>query len=509
MLTGTVEDRILTPALRALITELEHRHGRRRLELLADRAVRRAALASGDVAFREETAHVRSTAWQVSPMPEALLERRVELIGGATRSELITGLNAGAKSYIADLWNFTTADTWSMLRAHRSLERAARLDLAYLDPVLGRIRINPTTPTRLMVVPRPLYALEGALTNNGDPVPAAFFDLALFAQGSARVLAERQGGVWFYLRDVNGHLEARLWAQLFSSLEEHLGLERGTFRATVMIDSVSGALECDEILFELMHHAAGLSFDPQGYAADHIALFNGPDVPVLPDRERIGLNAPFLRALSLLLIGTGHRRGCHAIGAPAFVLPPLDQQKVKVAYLEMLADKEREAVDGHDGTIVVHAGTVNPAMMEFNKSMGRGNQLYYQRNDQIAPADLVRRPEGPVTVESLVDSIRTALRTLVQRHEGRGWVIQGGRLHDRTSLRLNLRLLWQWNHSRHGVITGSGLDVHRDLLRYLVQKEATKMFGESDEVTRRHADQAKAVLLELITGDAVPLEPMV
>jgi malate synthase len=509
MLTGTVEDRILTPALRALITELEHRHGKRRTDLLNDRAGRRSQLSEGHVAFREETAHVRSTEWKVSSPPEVLQERRVELIGGATRSELINGLNAGAKSYIADLWNFTAADTWSMLRAHRSLERAARLDLAYLDPVLGRIRVNPATTTRLMVVPRPLYALEGALTHDGDPVPACFFDLALFALTSARELAKRQGGVWFYLRDVQGHLEARFWAQVFTTLEEQLGLERGTFRVTVMIDTVAGALESDEILFELMHHTAGLSFDPQGYAADHVALFNGPETPVLPDREIIGLNAPFLRALSLLLIGTCHRRGCHAIGAPSFVLPPLDPMKVKASYLEMLADKEREAVDGHDGTIVVHSGTVTSAMMEFNKSMPRANQLNYLRHDTITPADLVRRPEGPITVDSLVGIIRTAMRALVQRHEGRGWVVQGGRLHDRTSLRLALRMLWQWSHSKHGVITATGLVVQKDLLRYLIQKETGKMFADADERTRQLAEQAKTQVMDLVNGDEVPLEPMV
>ena len=262
---------------------------------------------------------------------------------------------------------------------------------------------------------------------------------------------EKQGGVYLYLRDVHGHLEARLWAQLFDAVEELMELPRGTVRATVMIDSIAGALEADEILFELMHHAAGLSVDPQGYAADHIALFHGPDRAVLPDRETIVLNAPMLRALSLRIIGICHRRGCHAIGAPSFVLPPLVRERMKASYLEMLGDKEREAVDGFDGTIVVDGDSVNPAMVEFNKSMPRANQLYYLRNDDIRPTDLIQRPEGAITVDSLVGMIRTTLRFMVERDEGRGWVIQGGRKHDRSSLRLSLRLLWQWNHSSAGV----------------------------------------------------------
>lgn len=503
-----VQDRTLTPVVRTLIQELVHRFGKRRNELLAERGERRKHLAEGGVDHREETAHVRRTEWTVDPLPDALLERRVELIGGASRSELIHGLNSGAKTYIADLWNFTPNDTWNILRAHRSLERAAKLELACLDDQEGRVRVNPNTTTRLMVVPRPLMSMEAAILLDDEPVPAAFFDLAMMAHNCAQAWEQKQGGMFLVLRDVHSHLEARLWEQVFDLLEEQLGMDRGSIRATVMIDSINAALEADEILFELMHHAAGLSVDPQGYAADHIALFHGKDRPVLPDRETIVLNAPMLRALNLRIIGVCHRRGCHAIGAPSFVLPPLQRERLKASYLEMLGDKEREAVDGFDGTIVVDGDTVNPAMVEFNKSMPRANQLYYLRNDRIAPSDLVQRPEGVITVESLVGMIRTTLRYLVQRGEGRGWIIQGGRKHDRSSLRLCLRLLWQWTHSDAGVITATGLEIRDHLVRFLVRKESEKMFAESDELTRKQAARAVDHVLQLVLADEVPMEPM-
>lgn len=464
---------------------------------------------SGDVDHLPETAHVRSTEWRVDPLPEALLERRVELMGGATRSELIHGLNAGASSYIADLWNLTPGDARNIVRAHRALERAARLEICYLDPQEGRVRANTGTATRLMVVPRPLHVLESHVLDGDEPVPAAFFDLAMLTVHCAPALLKRQGGLYLVLRDVHGHQEARLWAQFFDLIEERLEWPRGSIRATVMIDSIASALEADEILFELMHHAAGLAIDPQGYAADHIALFSGPDMHVFPDREVIGLNAPFLRALSLNTIGLCHRRGCHAIGAPSFSLPPLEPHKVKADYLEMLADKEREATDGYDGTIVVHVSTVSAATAEFDKSMAQANQLHYQRADGIAPVDLVRRPEGDITVESLVGTIRTVLRMLVLRWQGNAWVVQGSRLHDRSSLRLALRLLWQWNHARQGTITATNLDIHEDLLRYLVKKEADKMFAQEDRRSKSLAAQAVALLMELACGAEVPLEPRI
>ncbi|MBL7941079.1 MAG: hypothetical protein JNL43_17115 [Flavobacteriales bacterium] len=500
-----MQDRLLPPAVRAMIEDLARRFEQRRIDLLAQRVARRQALMQGAVAPLSETENVRRADWTVDPIPESLLERRVELIGGASRSELITGLNAGAKSYIADLWNFTAQDTWSILRAHRSLAGASRLELAYLDTREGRVRVNPSTATRLMMAPRPLYVHEAALQVDGNPVSAALFDLGLFLLGCGTDLHARQGGIYLYLRDVQGHLEARLWARMIEDLEEALSLPRGAVRVTVMIDTIAGALEADEILFELMHHSAGLSLDPQGYAADHIALFNGPEQPVLPDRETIGLNAPFLRALSLSIIGICHRRRCHAMGAPSFVLPSLDHDRVKAEYLEMLADKEREAVDGHDGTLVVHEDMVNASMVEFNKSMPRAHQMNYQRTDNIQPSDLVRHPEGALTVDSLKSCLRTTLRSLMQREEGKGWVIQGGRVHDRSSVQLAMRTLWQWNHSKHGNITATNFPVTGDLIKFMLKKEADKMFEVSDPIIKKQVDRAMGYIIEQATGGTVPM----
>lgn len=496
---------MVTAEVNALIADLMGAYQGRLNDLLRLRTDRREKLSLGDVHWLEATATIRTSTWRVDPEPEALFERRVELIGGANRSELINGLNAGAKSYIADLWNFTAQDTWSMLRAHKSLNGAAKVDLAYLDDREGRVRINPNTSTRLMMTPRPLFVYEGAAEFNGSPVPAGIFDLAMATIGHGKAMIERQGGIYLYLRDVQGHLEARLWARLLEKVEELLSVERGTVRCTVMIDTIPGALEAEEILFELQHHSAGLSLDPQGYAADHIALFHGPDAPVLPDRETIGLNAPFLRALSLNTIGICHRRGCHAMGAPSFVLPSLDRSKTKTEYLEMLADKEREAIDGHDGTLVVHEDMVNASMVEFNKSMPRSHQMGYQRNDEIRPADLVRRPEGPITVESLKNILRTALRSLMMREQSKGWVIQGGRVHDRSSLLLAIRLLWQWNHSKQGNISATNLPVTIDLIKFMLKKEADKMFDASDPVIKRQMDRAMAYIVELADSEGVPM----
>ena len=485
----------LEPKVRELLDSLLQRFGQKRLDMLAGRQKRRDVLRGGDVARLEETVHIRRAEWTIDPLPAALLERRVELLGSTRRRDLIAGMNSGAKSYVADLENSPVDDLDATLKAHGHLRRAAQLKLTYIDESGTRFRVNPNTTTRLMLAPRPMVAEVPTLHG---PIPAAFLDLVLFSLNT-RELLHHQGGVCLYLRGVHDHQEARLWNDLFDAVEEHLHLERGSFRATVMIDTVNAALETDEILFELLHHSAGLSLDPQAYAADHITLFSAPDRAVMPDRESIGLNAHMLRSLSLHVIGTCHRRGAHAMGAPAYVLPPNDAVRSNLLYAEMLMDKEREAVDGHDGTLVGHPGLVNAAMTEFNKNMPKAHQFHYQRRDRIEPSDLVQRPEGAITVESLVDMIRTALRAIA----GNRNVDQGGRLHDRSSVRLAVALLWQWSQSEHGMITASGLDVHDDLVKYLVRKEARRLFGHD-----RSGVVASDRLCTLVFASEPPLDPL-
>jgi malate synthase len=498
------EDRLLTSELLKLVQDLTQRFGTRRKELLAVRADRRESFRKGAIDRAPETKHIRDAVWKVDPVPVELIERRTELIGGCTRQEIVQGMNCGAKSYVADLWNMSLCHPADVLRAHRNMERAVDNLLQYVDEHGDRIRVNPASTTRLFFVPRPLHVHESSVRAGGEAVPASFFDLAVYASYNAVKLRVRQGGVYLYLRGIAGHAEARLWKNTFEYLEEHFHLPRGTFRATVIMDSLAATVEADEILFELVHHSAGLAIDPQAFAADHIALFSAPDRPVLPDRERIGLNEHFLRSVSLLTIAVCHKRQAHAIGAPAFILPPDEKGKTGAGYLEMIADKEREAVDGHDGTLVAHPGLVNPAMMEFNKSMPKAHQMYYERPDTITTPDLIVRPEGPITTNGLLGAVRTVLAALALRTSGLAVVEEGGRTHDRSSVLLSTLLLWSWTQSRFGIVTDTGLEIHEELMSFLIRKEGTKLFAKGDAARKEAGQRAVEMLTASVLAQEVP-----
>lgn len=53
----------------------------------------------------------------------------------------------------------------------------------------------------------------------------------------------------------------------------------------------------------------------------------------------------------------------------------------------------------------------------------------------------------------------------------------------------------------------TGLEIHGELIGYLLRKESEKLFAEGDDRTKALAKQAVQLTLDLVLGDAVPLEP--
>jgi malate synthase len=65
-------------------------------------------------------------------------------------------------------------------------------------------------------------------------------DFGFYVFHNARALLERGGGPYVYLPKIESHREARLWNDVFNLAEDHLGLQRGTVKATVPDRAASG-----------------------------------------------------------------------------------------------------------------------------------------------------------------------------------------------------------------------------------------------------------------------------
>src|SRR5665811_696688 len=128
-------------------------------------------------------------------------------------------------------------------------------------------------------------------------------------------------GPYFYLPKLENHLEARLWNDIFCFAQDELGIPRGSIRATVLIETILAAFEMDEILYELREHSAGLNCGRWDYIFSYIKKFSKDPLAVLPDRARVTMTTPFLRAYSKLVIQTCHHRNAPAIGGMSAFIP--------------------------------------------------------------------------------------------------------------------------------------------------------------------------------------------
>ena len=121
--------------------------------------------------------------------------------------------------------------------------------------------------------PRGWHLVERHLLVDGEPVAGGLLDFGLYVFHNARELLERGAGPYFYLPKMESHREARLWNDVFDLAEEQLGLERGTIKATVLIETLPAAFEMDEILYELREHSAGLNAGRWDYIFSAIKRF--------------------------------------------------------------------------------------------------------------------------------------------------------------------------------------------------------------------------------------------
>jgi len=497
-------DSVLTPAAMAFLSELTARFGARVAELLAAREQRQARLDAGELPdFLPQTRAVRDGDWKVAPIPPDLQDRRVEITGPTDRKMIINALNSGAKVFMADCEDSLSPGWDNVVRGQANLRDAVARRIDFVSPEGKAYRLIET-PAVLFVRPRGWHLYEKHLTLAGVPVPGAFVDFGLYLFHNHAELAARGTGPYFYLPKLEGHREARLWAEVFDFAERRLGLSHGTIRCTVLIETVLAAFEMDEILHELRDHIVALNCGRWDYIFSFIKKFaRRPDF-VLPDRQQVTMTTHFLRSYSLLCIQTCHRRGAFAMGGMAAQIPiKNDPAANEAALAKVRADKEREAGDGHDGTWVAHPALVPIAMEVFDRLMPTPNQLHRLRQDvRVAAADLLQIPQGTITEAGLRNNVSVALQYLAAWLSGNGCVPIYNLMEDAATAEISRAQIWQWIRHPTGVLT-DGRKVTVAMFRQMLAEEQRRLAAELGEAAWQRGNflRAGALLDEITTSE--------
>ena len=479
-------DEILTDEALAFVADLQREFGGRRDELLEARAERQTRLDEGELpAFLEATRSVRETDWKVAPAPPNLRDRRVEITGPTDRKMVINALNSGARCFMGDFED-ANAPTWSnMVEGQVNLADAVRRTIELIGPD-GRGYRLADRPATLLVRPRGWHLPERHLLVDGRPVSGSLFDFGLAFVHNAHEQLGRGTGPYFYLPKLEGHLEARLWNDVFVWSQDRLGIARGTIRATVLIETILAAFEMDEILNELREHSAGLNAGRWDYIFSMIKKFRRRPELVLPDRVQITMTVPFMRAYTELLVRTCHRRGAHAMGGMAAYIPSRrDPEANELALAKVAEDKVREANAGFDGTWVAHPDLVETATAEFGRVLGdRPNQVDRQREDVEVSADElldVRVPGGEITEAGLRTNVNVGLRYLASWLSGVGAAAIDNLMEDAATAEISRSQIWQW--VANGATLSTGEPVTAEMARAAIATEIEALRGQLGETS--------------------------
>jgi malate synthase len=257
-----------------------------------------------------------------------------------------------------------------------------------------------------------------------------------------------------------------------------------------------------EILWELRDHSYGLNAGRWDYMFSAIKSFRDDPAFVLPDRVKVTMTVPFMRAYTELLVQTCHARGAFAMGGMAALIPSRKDPEANERAIEAVReDKRREAGDGFDGTWVAHPDVVAPAREEFDRVLGeRPNQIDRQRPDVNVTAEQlidVGATPGEITEEGLRNDVNVGFQYISFWLGGRGAAGINNLMEDAATAEIARAQIWQW--IRHGKVT-------RERVREVLEEEMERIHAEvGDEVWEKgRPDDTREIFEQVALGEDFP-----
>lgn len=467
---------ILTDEALTFLSLLHENFNEKRLALLEERKKQQAVFDEGIMpTFPVETKSIRESNWQASKTPADLLDRRVEITGPVDRKMVINALNSGAKTFMADFED-STSPTWrNLMEGQQNLKDAVNKTITLEDTLKNKkYALNEETAV-LIVRPRGLHLNEKHLLMNDQETSGSLVDFGLYAFHNHTQLIKNGTAPYFYIPKLEHYLEARWWNEVFEFTQEYLGEQNGTFKATVLIETITASFQLDEIIFELKDHIVGLNCGRWDYIFSYIKKFRNNPAFIVPNRDQVTMYSPFMSSYSKLVIQRCHKRNIHAIGGMAAQIPIKNNEEANnIAFDKVVTDKRREVQNGHDGTWVAHPDLVPLAKSVFNKYMTGKNQIHIKREDvNVVAEDLLAVPKGTITEEGIRKNINVSILYLASWLNGQGAAALHHLMEDAATAEISRSQLWQWLKNKVKLEDGKVLT--EELYNQLAMEEFEKI----------------------------------
>ncbi|EEX94761.1 malate synthase [Vibrio orientalis CIP 102891 = ATCC 33934] len=443
---------ILSKEALSFLAKLVEKFAPRRDALLQARKEQQQRYDAGELPnFRSDTQAIRDNkSWKVTTPPAELLDRRVEITGPVERKMVINALNSGAKVFMC-CFEDASSPTWeNMVEGQINLRDANARTISYHDQAKNKHYQLSDDPALLIARPRGLHLPEQSIQYANKPIPGCLMDFALYFYHNYLTRAEQGLGVYYYIPKLESMEESQWWDDVFSFTEEYFGVQRGTIRATVLIETLPAVFQMDEMLYAMRDHIVAMNCGRWDYIFSYIKTLKNHADRILPDRHVVGMDKEFLNAYSQLLIRTCHQRGALAMGGMSAFIPAKDPAEMERVTAKVIEDKERESRNGHDGTWVAHPALVDLAMSVFEKNLdGKPNQLNFVSPSHEIGADILLKPcDGTRDEAGVRKNIRIALYYIEAWIQGHGCVPIYGLMEDAATAEISRANIWQWIHHR-------------------------------------------------------------
>ena len=466
---------VFTPELMDFLTELHQNFNHKRLRLLDQRKLKQIDFDLGvKPTFPDETLEIRNGSWVCNPLPQDLLDRRVEITGPVDRKMIINALNSGASTFMADFED-SNSPTWdNCMEGQINLSDAIAKTISFENEAGKKYQLNEKTAV-LLVRPRGLHLDEKHIEINGEKASGSLVDFGIYFFRNAKKLFENGSGPYFYLPKLEHYKEARWWNEVFVFAQNYLGIPVGTIKATVLIETITASFQLDEILFELKEHSSGLNCGRWDYIFSYIKKFRNNKEFLVPDRDQVTMTSPFMNAYSKRVIQVCHKRNVHAMGGMAAQIPVKNnEEENETAYEKVRADKEREVKNGHDGTWVAHPGLVPVAKQIFDEFMPSKNQIDKKFEEyQISEENLIEIPKGKITEKGVRKNINVGILYIESWLMGTGAAALYNLMEDAATAEISRTQVWQWLKNKAKLEDGKTLT--KDLVLEFQKDELKKI----------------------------------
>ncbi|MBX7173821.1 MAG: hypothetical protein K1X72_22820 [Pyrinomonadaceae bacterium] len=350
------------------------------------------------------------TDWKIE-FPKFAEDQRNQMTGPADDAELcVKMLNSGAPGVMLDLED-STANNWENIeRGIQNVIKALHGDLTYFDFKREQhIPINSSN-TVTFTRARGLHINQAGVIPN-ELLSASLYDVARVAFGVEKEKLSHP--LCFYIPKSESAEEALWWRDVFQSIEENLGLEKGTIKCMALVEAHPLAFQMEEFIYNLREHIIGLNLGRWDYMASLIH-FNLHDPNwVLPDRNTIPHDVPFFQNLRELLVEICHKHGILAIGGMTALYPSRVDSELNDRALKVLeVDKRNESSVGMDGAWTGHPDQNAIAVAQFPKP----NQNFKRAENAERYPDL--RPSIESVGKRTLNGTRAAIRTVIRYRNG-------------------------------------------------------------------------------------------